>query len=137
MDPSSTPTRLADAEVHARVDPSILRSVDPATESVALEPVGRDHHLESLPPVVPPRRARVARQAKRVGVGVAGTTVCGAGVAMLVLPGPGLVVIVAGLAILATEFAWAERRLEQAKAKAAAAAEVARNAGRRSRRPRG
>ncbi len=76
----------------------------------------------------------MARQAKRVGVGVAGTSVLGAGVAMLVLPGPGLVVIVAGLAILATEFAWAERRLDQAKAKVAAAADAARGAGRWRRR---
>lgn len=41
-----------------------------------------------LPPVAEPRRTRVARRAKRVGVGIAGTTVLGAGVAMLVLPGP-------------------------------------------------
>ena len=89
-----------------------------------------------LPPVAEPRRTRVARRAKRVGVGIAGSTVLGAGVAMLVLPGPGLVVIVAGLAIRATEFAWAEHRLHQARAKAAAAAEAARSAGRRSRRRR-
>ena len=38
-----------------------------------------------------------------------------AGLAMLVLPGPGLLVVVAGLAILGTEFAWARRRLDQAK----------------------
>jgi tellurite resistance protein TerC len=33
------------------------------------------------------------------------------GVAMIVLPGPAIVVIPAGLAILATEFAWARRWL--------------------------
>ena len=37
-----------------------------------------------------------------------------AGVAMLVLPGPGLLVIAVGLGILALEFAWAERLLERA-----------------------
>jgi hypothetical protein len=43
-------------------------------------------------------------------------------VAMLVLPGPGVLVIIAGLAILATEYVWAQRllriareRFEQAK----------------------
>ena len=36
-----------------------------------------------------------------------------AGFAMLVLPGPGIIVIILGLAILATEFAWAERRARQ------------------------
>ena len=35
----------------------------------------------------------------------------GAGLAMLVLPGPGLVVTALGLAMLALEFAWAERAL--------------------------
>jgi len=41
-----------------------------------------------------------------------------AGVAMLVLPGPGIVVIIAGLAILATEYVWAERMLAEAKRRA-------------------
>ena len=37
---------------------------------------------------------------------------------MLVLPGPGLLVIIAGLAILATEYVWAERLLQMAKERA-------------------
>jgi uncharacterized protein (TIGR02611 family) len=49
----------------------------------------------------------------RLVFAVAGFTVLVIGVAMLVLPGPGLVVIVIGLTILALEFAWAERMLEQ------------------------
>ena len=61
--------------------------------------------------------------AKRVVVSVLGGTVVLVGIAMLVLPGPAVVVIPAGLAILATEFAWARwllRRIkEQAKAIAA------------------
>lgn len=44
-----------------------------------------------------------------------GMTVLLTGVALLVLPGPGIVVILIGLAILATEFAWAQRRLHQVK----------------------
>ena len=43
----------------------------------------------------------------RVGVTVAGPLVVLAGVAMLVLPGPGLVVIAMGLALLALEYEWA------------------------------
>ena len=50
----------------------------------------------------------------RVVFAVAGFTVLLAGLAMLVLPGPGLLVIVVGLTILALEFAWAERMLERA-----------------------
>ena len=58
-----------------------------------------------------------------MAVVVAGFALLAAGIAMLVLPGPGLLTIVAGLALLATEFAWAERTLEQAKRRAAGAAE--------------
>ena len=50
------------------------------------------------------------RMAKRVGDPVAGGALLGAGVVMMVTPGPGLLVIAAGLAVLATEFAWAERQ---------------------------
>ena len=47
----------------------------------------------------------------KVGVTVAGPLVILAGVAMLVLPGPGLVVITAGLALLALEYRWARQAL--------------------------
>jgi tellurite resistance protein TerC len=57
------------------------------------------------------------RLARKVGVSVGGGTLLVAGVAMLVLPGPGLLVIVAGLALLATEFAWAQRPLVAMKAR--------------------
>lgn len=63
----------------------------------------------------------IATNAKRMAVFVAGVTVVAAGAAMLVLPGPGLLVIIAGLAILATEFVWAERALDAAKSRAKAA----------------
>ena len=43
----------------------------------------------------------------RAGVTVAGPLVVLTGVAMLVLPGPGLVVIALGLALLAIEYEWA------------------------------
>ena len=42
-----------------------------------------------------------------------GFTVVLLGIAMLVLPGPGLLVIAVGLGMLALEFAWAERVLER------------------------
>lgn len=40
------------------------------------------------------------------------------GVAALVLPGPGLLLIAAGLAILAQQYEWARRRLEPVRSKA-------------------
>jgi tellurite resistance protein TerC len=50
-------------------------------------------------------------------VGVAGVTVILIGVAMIILPGPAFIVIPAGFAILATEFAWARRALRKLKEK--------------------
>jgi uncharacterized protein (TIGR02611 family) len=50
-------------------------------------------------------------QAKRLIVTVIGFTVLVAGMAMIVLPGPAVVVIPIGLAILATEFIWARKLL--------------------------
>jgi uncharacterized protein (TIGR02611 family) len=54
---------------------------------------------------------------KRIAIAVAGFTVLLVGVAMIVLPGPAFIVIPAGLAILAVEFAWAKRLLAEAKEK--------------------
>jgi uncharacterized protein (TIGR02611 family) len=51
--------------------------------------------------------SRVRKVLVRAGVTVAGPLVVVAGVAMLVLPGPGLVVIALGLALLALEYEWA------------------------------
>ena len=51
------------------------------------------------------------RTAKRAGISLIGGAVIGCGLVMLVTPGPGLLVIAAGLAVLATEFVWAERIL--------------------------
>jgi putative intracellular protease/amidase len=57
----------------------------------------------------------IARSGKRIAVTVAGFAVLLAGGVMMVTPGPGVLVIVLGLAILATEWAWAERMLDKAK----------------------
>jgi len=46
---------------------------------------------------------------------VVGATVLLIGVALLVLPGPAFIVIPVGLAILATEYAWARRWLKKAR----------------------
>ncbi len=45
-----------------------------------------------------------------------GGTILLIGVALIVLPGPAFIVIPIGLAILATEFAWARRAVTKAKA---------------------
>lgn len=66
----------------------------------------------------------LARNGKRVAVTIAGFLVLLAGLAMLILPGPGIVVIIGGLAILATQYVWAERLLKLAKEKADQAKDV-------------
>ena len=64
--------------------------------------------LAPLPPMV-----------RRILILVIGSTVMAFGVLLLVLPGPGILVIIVGLAILATEFAWAEVLLGRARERAA------------------
>ena len=55
------------------------------------------------------------RHVRKIVVGVVGVTVLLIGIAMIVLPGPATVVIPTGLGILAIEFAWARRLLEELK----------------------
>ena len=52
---------------------------------------------------------------RQILVAAVGGTVLLVGVAMIVLPGPAIVVIPAGLAILATEFAWARHWLRASR----------------------
>ncbi len=66
----------------------------------------------------------IFRNGRRIAVSVGGALLVLAGIVFLVLPGPGLLLIIAGLAILATEYVWAQRALnfardtvEQAKSK--------------------
>jgi len=54
-------------------------------------------------------------RARRLVRIVIGFTVLLAGVAMLVLPGPGILVVGLGLLILSAEFLWARRLLEKVK----------------------
>jgi uncharacterized protein (TIGR02611 family) len=54
----------------------------------------------------------------RLGTITVGFAVLIAGLAMLVLPGQGILTVIAGLAILSRELPWAERLLEYAKKRA-------------------
>lgn len=60
----------------------------------------------------------IRKNGKRIGVSIAGGVLVVAGLVMLVLPGPGVIAIIAGLAILASEYVWAQRALNFAKRKA-------------------
>lgn len=61
---------------------------------------------------------KTIKQAKRLIIAVIGFTVLLIGLAMIVLPGPAIVVIPIGLAILATEYVWARRLLDRVKSSA-------------------
>ncbi|CAN5135979.1 hypothetical protein BH24PSE2_BH24PSE2_04320 [soil metagenome] len=70
-----------------------------------------------------------SRLARRIVVGIVGTTVLLVGIALLVLPGPAVVVIPIGLGILGLEFTWARRWLRKFKEKVGDTARVVRNGG--------
>lgn len=57
------------------------------------------------------------RQFKRGMIGLIGGIVLVAGVIMIPYPGPGWVVVFAGLGILSTEFEWAQHVLQYARGK--------------------
>jgi tellurite resistance protein TerC len=59
------------------------------------------------------------KHARRVVVALIGASVLIIGIAMIVLPGPAIIVIPAGLAILGTEFLWARQLLSKMKLTAA------------------
>ena len=65
------------------------------------------------------------RHVRRGVVSVVGVGVVVVGAALLVLPGPGFLVIAAGFAVLATEYEWARRALDRTKDRALQAAEQA------------
>lgn len=69
-----------------------------------------------------PSRSRSAHAARGVAITVVGWLLVLAGVAAIFLPGPGLLLLVAGLAVLSERYEWAERRLEPVKVMAFKAA---------------
>jgi uncharacterized protein (TIGR02611 family) len=62
---------------------------------------------------------------KKSAVTILGAALLAVGLAMMVLPGPGILVIVAGLAVLATEYVWARSLLDKARTQAEKAQEAA------------
>ena len=75
----------------------------------------------------------IGRNSKRAGVTVVGFALILAGIVLIPLPGPGWLIVFAGLAVLATEYVWAERALAAARRKARSAASRARARMRRGR----
>lgn len=66
----------------------------------------------------------IGRESKRIAVTVVGATLVLAGLVLIVFPGPFTIpLLIAGLAVLATEYAWARRALDETKKKAKVAKE--------------
>ena len=57
----------------------------------------------------------VKKNLKKLVIFVIGSTVCLIGILLLVLPGPGILTLMLGLAILSVEFLWAKRLFEKSK----------------------
>lgn len=75
-----------------------------------------------------PARPRPAHRAAgrllwRVVLTVVGVGLCLTGIVLLVLPGPGLLLVLAGLVVLAQEYPWARRLTEPVRVRALRAAE--------------
>jgi uncharacterized protein (TIGR02611 family) len=67
----------------------------------------------------------IFRSTKRIAVFVVGVALVLLGIALIPLPGPfSIPLMVAGLAVLATEFVWAERMLDQVKDRTRQAGDV-------------
>ncbi len=57
------------------------------------------------------------KRIKKIFVAITGFTILLVGIILIVTPGPATLVIPAGLAVLATEFVWAENLLNKFKSK--------------------
>ena len=62
-----------------------------------------------------PEGRRSAKAVRRLVLEIVGWILVVGGAAALLLPGPGLLMVVGGLAILSEQYEWAERRLEPVK----------------------
>jgi hypothetical protein len=69
------------------------------------------------------KRSKAGKLIWRIFIGVLGGTVTVLGAVALVAPGQGVLILLAGLGILATEFAWASRAMNKTKSMAQSAAD--------------
>ena len=61
------------------------------------------------------KRTKAGQIIWRVVIGILGGSITVLGAIALVAPGPGLLILLAGLGILASEFAWASRAMNKTK----------------------
>jgi Flp pilus assembly protein TadB len=97
-------------------DPGERDASDVVAEIEAGEPSRRWHEHPAFVPIKAVGRF-IGRNGRRLAITIVGFAVLLAGVAMILLPGPGWAAIFLGLAILSTEYVWARRLLKQARVK--------------------
>jgi uncharacterized protein (TIGR02611 family) len=110
---------------------SRLQRIEESIEGAAEELV--EGFEETVDRVLPPhmrarawaRRRRATHVLWQAGVLLIGFGLVAAGLAMLVLPGPGWATIILGFIVLASEYAWARRLLEPVRRWARKAAQAA------------
>jgi uncharacterized protein (TIGR02611 family) len=83
--------------------------------SASAEDDAQQHPAARLLERIQERLSRLPHPVRVATITAIGTVLVLAGLAMLVLPGPGLVVLFAGVAVLSTEFPWASRLLHRMK----------------------
>jgi uncharacterized protein (TIGR02611 family) len=71
------------------------------------------------------KKTKAGRLFWRVVIGIVGGSITALGAIALVGPGPGILIVLAGLGILATEFAWAARVMVHTRTYAQKAADKA------------
>jgi len=69
------------------------------------------------------KRTKAGQLIWRIFIGILGGTITVLGAIALVAPGPGVLILLAGLGILASEFAWAARAVNKTKSMAQSAAD--------------
>ena len=69
------------------------------------------------------KRTKAGQLIWRIFIGVLGGTITVLGAIALVAPGPGVLILLAGLGILASEFVWASRAVSKTKSIAQTAAD--------------
>ena len=112
-------------------DESRLQRIEESVEEAAEDLV--EGFEEAVDRVLPPhlrarawaRRRRSTHVMWQAGVLLVGFGLILAGIAMLVLPGPGWATIILGFIVLASEYAWARRLLEPVRRWARKAADAA------------
>ena len=101
-------------------DPEERDASEVVAEIAAVDPEAARDAGTTTPPSCRSRWSAcfIATNGRRIAITIVGVVVLLVGLALLVLPGPGWLLIFVGLSILGTEYVWAQRLLRVAKEQA-------------------